>query len=613
MNFYVYALINPKEQNDVFYIGKGTGRRGTQHLNEARLAGRRGADVNIIFEDEIAKTHEISKIEKIQHLQTQDLGAKDLVRVIARGLSESLAFTLESFLIAYAYGRLTNEVSGQHAGRFRQLNDWSDVLFSPAPLLDEYVYVLRDPENGEIFYVGKGTGERYKAHFVAARTANATDQDLGEKLDRLRELLIRHSESMIARVIAQSLTSEEAFAIESLTLKFLVGSMDATNAVSGHHSWRFRAKGDWDLRPGVDLPVSIYDKGDPNIREDEKHVLLGLKLDVLAKRVTRQFPEMTWNGDDPKMYGNNTLAISTKLVKVDESGKPETYRIILIIGLSGLQVECRSSTGIIDEQCKRLGYVNRRKGRLEPFLPDLWWGNPTWDIDDAARRVSQLIGWVSSANRTELENTIGIGECSELLFVDDDLRLDLEVKKYERNKTLDLKNGRPAQEEPACVRSKFYLVGTSFRKKNPDEKDLLGWHFSIERCQGDAGPHEYNTSQVSKLRQLALNSCRRDAYVDLFELSDFDYCDSEMLVETKTLMREKIKKKLKAFLPRLVNAEKTSKFYKLLKNEYPYNWKLSADGFSIFADDVPAIEGDLLFETVGLKIVNYLNQSADTQ
>jgi hypothetical protein len=49
MNFYVYVLINPKEQNDVFYIGKGTGRRGTQHLNESRLAGRRGADVNIIF------------------------------------------------------------------------------------------------------------------------------------------------------------------------------------------------------------------------------------------------------------------------------------------------------------------------------------------------------------------------------------------------------------------------------------------------------------------------------------------------------------------------------------------------------------------------------------
>lgn len=50
--------------------------------------------------------------------------------------------------------------------------------------IGQYVYFLRDPHNKEVFYVGKGTGNRIFEHVACALT-NTNESD---KLDRIRAI-----------------------------------------------------------------------------------------------------------------------------------------------------------------------------------------------------------------------------------------------------------------------------------------------------------------------------------------------------------------------------------------------------------------------------------------
>lgn len=441
MKYFVYALIDPTKDNRVFYIGKGTGRRPIAHFGESRLValegdeldkGIVGADVDAIFEEEIRTTNQLTKVAYIQSLgRDHQLGAKDIVRVIARGLSDSVAKTIESYLIKHAYGRdmLTNEKHGDHPERFRAHADWSNHYVDIGKTKDEYVYVLRDPQGGEIFYVGKGTGDRYMQHFKAAREGG-TDEDLREKTERLKGLLQNHQEGDIARIIAHSLSTVEAFAIECLTLKFLVGRSGSTNIVRGHQSWRFRAKDDWEARPGFDLSVAVYNKRDRRIREDERQQMIGERLGDALDKVAAQFPELR--------FGPHVIADAGELArKADihfgESKNP--YRLKLFVRSVGMQVECRhSNRGLFDKKCDQMEYKNRRDEAV--FLPDAWVDNTTSDVDEAARRVNLMAQWMASSSRQDLIQRVGDEQCLELLGVDVELRRIVKTKKNNRDETL---------------------------------------------------------------------------------------------------------------------------------------------------------------------------------
>ncbi len=96
--------------------------------------------------------------------------------------------------------------------------------------LDYYVYLLIDPETNQVFYVGKGTGNRIFAHINAA----LADAGVGEKLDKIRDLRSRGIE--IRHVIHRhGLTEKEAFEIEAALIDF-IGISGLTNQVQGAHS-----------------------------------------------------------------------------------------------------------------------------------------------------------------------------------------------------------------------------------------------------------------------------------------------------------------------------------------------------------------------------------------
>jgi hypothetical protein len=94
--------------------------------------------------------------------------------------------------------------------------------------LDYYVYLLIDPENGQVFYIGKGVGNRIFAHINAA-IANEAPSD---KLDKIRDILSRGLE--VTHIVHRhGLTENEAIEVEAALIDF-IGLSGLTNQVYGY-------------------------------------------------------------------------------------------------------------------------------------------------------------------------------------------------------------------------------------------------------------------------------------------------------------------------------------------------------------------------------------------
>lgn len=138
MRYYVYALIDPTNENKPFYIGKGINDRVKSHFKEAAVGDLvdketdgEESDITTIAENESEEYNnsqsESPKIKKLKELFQCGYGYYDIARVLAKGLDEPTAFALEAFLIKSIYGlaNLTNLVAGEHDERFRPHNNWN--------------------------------------------------------------------------------------------------------------------------------------------------------------------------------------------------------------------------------------------------------------------------------------------------------------------------------------------------------------------------------------------------------------------------------------------------------------------------------------------------------
>ncbi|MDG1732572.1 MAG: GIY-YIG nuclease family protein [Thalassotalea sp.] len=114
--YYVYTLVH-REQQKVFYVGKGQGERGHQHEKDAE---------NLASDS--------SKISTINSIKVK--GENVDVRVIGRFDNEDAAFAVESTLISWVYGfnNLTNSVHGHGADTVREIGDFCEVEGLDIPL-----------------------------------------------------------------------------------------------------------------------------------------------------------------------------------------------------------------------------------------------------------------------------------------------------------------------------------------------------------------------------------------------------------------------------------------------------------------------------------------------
>jgi hypothetical protein len=104
-----------------------------------------------------------------------------------------------------------------------------------AERLGFYVYVLRDPRDGSIFYVGKGVENRVFDHADAALAASA-DTTVSLKFEVIRAI---HAAGHAVRteVLRFGLSSKEAYEVEAVAIQLLEERPQAelTHAVAGHH------------------------------------------------------------------------------------------------------------------------------------------------------------------------------------------------------------------------------------------------------------------------------------------------------------------------------------------------------------------------------------------
>ena len=125
--------------------------------------------------------------------------------------------------------------------------------------LGYYVYLLIDPKTSDVFYVGKGTGNRIFQHINSAISSPLES----DKLERIRS--IRAKGLQVKHVIHRhGLTEKEAFEVEASLIDF-IGIRDLTNIVNGHHS---------DYRGSMNIAEVIAQYKAPKIKIKEPSIII---------------------------------------------------------------------------------------------------------------------------------------------------------------------------------------------------------------------------------------------------------------------------------------------------------------------------------------------------
>ena len=450
--FYVYVLLDPHSKIP-FYVGKGVFDRALQHFKPLKFGDNSndgaeefavtslvlGADPDHILTAEreplvqsgtddagAELAAEKNKIARIQEILTdKNIHPSDIPRVVGRCLSEQGALAIESLMIKSVYGidQLTNVVSGHHENRFRTVGNWDYLDSYDLPTTDGmelhadavqhqygayYVYILRHPQTGKIFYVGKGKGDRLCQHFTNARDPH---QFQGvPRLQQLNSLLNQgFTPKQIGRIVARVDSEAMAYVIESFYIKFVVGFSHLMNVQPGHLSGMFRAIGDWEVRAGFDLPTSAG-----GMRKLLQDLFLGEGLDSVLHEVVCHAdlkPRLS-SLIGPKLIGAGELAYLAEINGVNKS-------ILLRIQIRSAR---RIQVGLhpIGKKGNQWMQTNFGKFGLYPldrqddiFTPKCWRGaaNVAIEIDLAVNRAVRLIGLAQALqNGKELADIVAFDD-----------------------------------------------------------------------------------------------------------------------------------------------------------------------------------------------------------
>ena len=123
-----------------------------------------------------------------------------------------------------------------------------------------YVYLLIDPRDNKIFYVGKGTEDRVSQH-----EKEVNREIVITKKQKILNDIYKSGMKEKRLVVGRFDTEQESFAVEAVLIHWVYGKDNLTNDQSGHMVNYIRPKNNFDYLPGIDEPDFDYSE-----REREK-------------------------------------------------------------------------------------------------------------------------------------------------------------------------------------------------------------------------------------------------------------------------------------------------------------------------------------------------------
>ena len=162
-----------------------------------------------------------------------------------------------------------------------------------------YVYVFFNNTWNEVFYVGKGTGNRVFDHEKCAINTDG----VSEKLDLIRQI---HAENLevIKDIKAHNLTSDEAFIVESILInEYQLKTL--TNIVDGHHSEFYSSH-------KVEEIEEMYNCKEIELIPDDKFVCLNINNSFVKEDDLYEKVRSAWTLDPKRAYKANYILIVWK-------------------------------------------------------------------------------------------------------------------------------------------------------------------------------------------------------------------------------------------------------------------------------------------------------------
>lgn len=135
-----------------------------------------------------------------------------------------------------------------------------------------YVYALVDPRDENVFYIGKGIGNRVFSHEIESGKSQQSEK---QKLQKILD--IEKDGFYVKRFILNwGLLENEAFVAEATLINLLnrMPNIRLTNEVSGHHVHESLTTDEFELMYGAT----------PLRKEDIKHSILVIKINKLYRR-----------------------------------------------------------------------------------------------------------------------------------------------------------------------------------------------------------------------------------------------------------------------------------------------------------------------------------------
>lgn len=175
--YYVYLLLNPLDDNRVFYVGKGTGQRAGAHYNDVNRLLKQLAQES---EDRLSEAELTRKQALVRNIAA--VGKKPLEVIVGRYETEQEAFAVEATLMHFSYGKsaLTNIASGRRHRYIRTREEFREIVKDAQEQKD----IRLKPGVDEEKVKGLRTNEYKNRKILGLESAGAYDKlaDLQEAL-----------------------------------------------------------------------------------------------------------------------------------------------------------------------------------------------------------------------------------------------------------------------------------------------------------------------------------------------------------------------------------------------------------------------------------------------